>query len=348
MKLIYCAARSTKYAPIAIAHGWQYGAQLPNKVYHPPYFVDQDWKVPKRAEYMRALAKHRPALATVLDLEYESQLDEVISWATEAAQYVSEAVIIIPKVMSIITKIPSMIAGKQVRLGYSVPTSHGGTSVPVWEFGQRPVHLLGGSPKNQLKLRAYLNVQSADGNYLNLLAGWNRVWTKTNHNAQLRDFQGFTGKDSNYKTFELSLKNFASVWMGSPALIRYAKPDELEQIIKIAKQWGKELGFVRKVSIRESIEKSEVLVALVNGFVVGFCNYHKRRDGWHTIYELAVHRDWIGGRIGAGLLAAIPRPRQLKTTTDNVRAIGFYSQYLTMTGIEAGRKRELMRFADSL
>jgi len=86
----------------------------------------------------------------------------------------------------------------------------------------------------------------------------------------------------------------------------------------------------------------------VNGFVVGFCNYHKRRDGWHTIYELAVHRDWIGGRIGAGLLAAIPRPRQLKTTTDNVRAIGFYSQYLTMTGIEAGRKRELMRFADSL
>jgi ribosomal protein S18 acetylase RimI-like enzyme len=88
------------------------------------------------------------------------------------------------------------------------------------------------------------------------------------------------------------------------------------------------------------------LVALINGRVVGFCNYHRRRDGWHTIYELAVSKQWVGQKVGAGLLAAVPRPRQLKTTVDNDRAIAFYRQYLTETSKEKGKRRELVRFAD--
>ena len=43
-----------------------------------------------------------------------------------------------------IARVPEQIGGKAVRLGYSVPTKFGGTEVPLWEFGQRPVHLLGG------------------------------------------------------------------------------------------------------------------------------------------------------------------------------------------------------------
>lgn len=162
---IYCAAGNKRFAEIALKYGMRYGAQLPNAHYYPPYFVDQNWRNPDRVAYMQALADTRPNRATVLDLENESQFDEVMSWAAEASQYVSEAVIIIPKVFNIIDRIPHAINGKQVVLGYSVPTQFAGTEVPLWEFGARPVHLLGGSPQAQRELAGYFNVVSADGNY---------------------------------------------------------------------------------------------------------------------------------------------------------------------------------------
>jgi hypothetical protein len=118
---------------------------------------------------MAALAEHRPHQATVLDLEREEQFNEVMDWAEEAAQYV-ERVVIIPKVFDIIPRIPERVGGADVVLGYSVPTRYAGTEVPVWEFGRRPVHLLGGSPRAQMQLMHYLNVVSADGNYAQKMA----------------------------------------------------------------------------------------------------------------------------------------------------------------------------------
>lgn len=143
-----------------------YGAQLPGTVYFRPEFADQDWKKPNRAAYMTALAQHRPRMATVLDWERDDQLPEVLEWAEEAAQYV-EVVILIPKVFGGIPRLPRRIGGAAVRLGYSVPTAYGGTELPLWEFASWPVHLLGGSPHRQIALSAYLDVQSADGNYAN-------------------------------------------------------------------------------------------------------------------------------------------------------------------------------------
>lgn len=88
--LIYCADGNRRFAEIAIRNGYMYGAQLPNTVYFDPYFVDQDWRKPNRIRYMIALAQHRPALATVLDWEREDQLPEVLDWAEEASQYVTD------------------------------------------------------------------------------------------------------------------------------------------------------------------------------------------------------------------------------------------------------------------
>jgi hypothetical protein len=168
--LIYCSARDKDFAQIAIDNGWLYGAQLPNAVHFPPVFTDQDWKRPDRERYVAAVALHRPRWATVLDFEHVGQYGDVIGWAEDVAPFVSDAVIVIPKAFRTIDSIPHVIGGKRVVLGYSVPTKFGGTSVPYHEFGRRPVHLLGGSPKAQFNVARFLNVVSVDGSWARKIA----------------------------------------------------------------------------------------------------------------------------------------------------------------------------------
>ena len=209
--LVYCADGNRRFAEIAINAGYRYGAQMPRTVYFDPWFCDQDWRKPNRKRYMAALAKHRPHMASVLDLEQESQLDEVLSWSEDATQWV-DVVMIIPKIFSIIEKLPRSIGSKQVRLGFSVPTKFAGTSVPCWEFGGWPVHLLGGSPHKQMELAHYMNVHSADGNYANLMATkYNKFW----HNSkwhELAKHGGHVDHDAPYVAFERSCKNIMEAW----------------------------------------------------------------------------------------------------------------------------------------
>lgn len=207
IELIYCANGNKRFAEIAVSRGFLYGARLPGVAHYPPSFSDQDWKKPDRERYMSALAKHRPQMATVLDLEEYDQFEDVLEWAEEAAMY-TECVVIIPKFSGAIELIPTGIGGKPVRLGYSVPTSFGGTSVPLWEFVGRPVHLLGGSPQAQLQLAHYLDVASADGNmHTKAAQKWGTYWDGKWIPAQ------FTGvRDALYTAFDLSCKNIMAAW----------------------------------------------------------------------------------------------------------------------------------------
>lgn len=224
MELIYCSGGNIKFVQIAMEHGYLYGAQLPDTVYYSPlHFADQDWKKPNRSAYMAALAQHRPHMASVLDLEREEQLSEVLSWAEDAAQHV-EVVMIIPKVFSIIERLPRRIGSADVRLGYSVPTGHGGTSVPVWEFAGWPVHLLGGSPQAQMRLTHYMHVVSADGNMAQLMAtrycAFYDPAQTTNRGLwpTLRDYDGQpwgdggNAADAPYEAFRRSCKNIMHTW----------------------------------------------------------------------------------------------------------------------------------------
>lgn len=173
-ELIFCGGNNAKFAEIAILTGYHYGAQLPCTTYAPLYFADQNWKNPNRTAYMSALEKHRPYIASVIDWESMGQYAEVLSWAEEAAQYV-KVVMIIPKVSGIQT-LPRKIGSAAVRLGYSVPTKHGGTTLHLAEFVGWPVHLLGGSPGSQMRLSRYLSVQSADGNMHMKMANRGLFW----------------------------------------------------------------------------------------------------------------------------------------------------------------------------
>lgn len=353
VELIYCASGNKRYAEIAIKNGFSYGAQLPNTVYIEPVFADQNWKKPDFDGYMVALEKHKPRIATVVDWDERRSFDEVMHWANTAAQFVKETVIIIPKICGTISQIPRTINGKEVRLGYSIPTTHGGTEVPIWEFLGWPVHLLGGSPQKQLENMRYLpTVKSADGNYTMLMAqnnqffvngtakyAKNRYWPQLQESAIGR----VDDKDSNYVAFHLSCLNFmAANQSRAECGIRWGVENDLPAIKKIANQFKSELGYVMYPSLRRAIASRELFVAEYGRDVVGFVNWHKRRDGWHTIYEIAVRRERHGEHIGKALLSAVPKPLRLKCTVDNEAANAFYaSQGLNLVRVEQGRKREL-------
>lgn len=223
-EIIYCADGNRRFAEIAIEHGYLYGAQLPNTVYFQPWFADQNWRKPDRERYIAALKQHKPHMASVLDLENENQLPDVLGWAEEAAQWV-QVVMIIPKVFGIIPQIPRRIGGADVRLGYSVPTKFAGTEVPIWEFYGWPVHLLGGSPQAQMQLVRYLNVASADGNYAQKMAikycqfwepGTARYasnrWWPTLQEANGGEKWNDGGIDAPYEAFRRSCENIMAAW----------------------------------------------------------------------------------------------------------------------------------------
>lgn len=346
-ELIYCAAGSSKFAPIAIRHGWHYGAQLPATVYHPPYFIDQNWRKPDRSKYMQALEEHRPALATVLDFERPNQYSEVMAWAEEAAALVSEAVIVIPKVVGSIPDIPQEIGGRSVRLGYSVPTRFAGTGVPAWEFAGRDVHLLGGSPQQQMKFAQHetgARVASADGNYAQKVAHRGMVYT--GKWERMNTLGPSVTDELPYLSFELSTINIRNGWQRLPGFIRFAHEGDLPAIVKIMRCYPQELGGVFYPSLRRGIAARELYVHIMANEIAGFVNWHTvtrgKNAGSSTIYEIAVHPKWRGLGCGRALLNAVPAPVRLKCTQDNVCGNGFYQRVgLQIVGTEAGKHRSL-------
>lgn len=158
----------------------------------------------------------KPSVATVLDWEQIEQLSEVLSWADEAAKWV-ETVVIIPKVYNGVRLIPRMIAGKPVRLGYSVPTKFAGTNLFLSEFLGWQVHWLGGSPKVQIEISRYLDVASLDGNAIIKAAQYGNYW----------DGQQWRGigkcDDMPYKAFAKSCENIIKMWTSPPPHRRWVR-----------------------------------------------------------------------------------------------------------------------------
>ncbi len=213
--LIYCADGNPAFARVAVEAGYRYGARLPSTVYETVYFADQDWKNPDREKYMLALEEHKPVMATVLDWERPEQFSEVMTWAEDAARFV-QRVVIIPKVAGLLGEIPERIGCAEIVLGFSVPTAYGGSEVPLWEFGRRPVHLLGGSPQKQRTLARYLNVVSVDGNMAHQQAHRCRFWSRqkgrNGHWIQLGDTGDNREKGANLEAFRLSCRNIQEAW----------------------------------------------------------------------------------------------------------------------------------------
>jgi len=168
------------YCCMACRAGMSYGIQSPRspckfsdvQEAHKVQFVDNEYVNYDHQKHLDFVTAIRPKYATTRDLMSVEQCQEaeipfyeyeqVMDWAAEISE-VAENVIIIPKYAKVLDKIPP-----EYMLGYSVPTSHGGTPLPAEAFKGRRVHLLGGSWAAQLSYMAELgdDVLSFDNNYI--------------------------------------------------------------------------------------------------------------------------------------------------------------------------------------
>ena len=142
---------------------------------HEVAFIDNEYSKYDHAVHLAVVEKFRPRYATVRDIMTPNQcaaagieyypLEQVLDWAEELSAH-AQNVIVIPK-YDCVDRIPA-----KFMLGYSVPTSHGGTPLSVDVFRGRRVHLLGGSWKAQLAHMAALgdDVVSVDNNSIELVA----------------------------------------------------------------------------------------------------------------------------------------------------------------------------------
>ncbi|UXE04466.1 ParB-like nuclease domain protein [Mycobacterium phage Funsized] len=130
-------------------------------------FMDNEWHGYDHKLHVEAVAEFGPKYATVRDILTPEQADEAgvefytidqtMAMARDIAPN-TENVILIPK-YDCMADLPREIDGRRVVLGYSVRSSYGGTPVPAKAFAGWPVHLLGGTWKDQ---RALLNVMGDD------------------------------------------------------------------------------------------------------------------------------------------------------------------------------------------
>lgn len=83
--------------------------------------------------------------------------------------------------------------------------------------------------------------------------------------------------------------------------IRKANQDDLASINIIANTHRRELGFVRKVTLAESISREEILIVENDEHVIGFVHYRHRCDLQTTLYNIVVlserRRQGIGKRL---------------------------------------------------
>jgi ribosomal protein S18 acetylase RimI-like enzyme len=86
--------------------------------------------------------------------------------------------------------------------------------------------------------------------------------------------------------------------------IRYelAVPEDYDGIALVAKQAVRELGYTMPPVYRASIANSQMVAAYFDSRVVGFIQFHKRKDGIITIYKFAVDTELRGKGIGKGML----------------------------------------------
>ncbi|MCC5641088.1 GNAT family N-acetyltransferase [Nostoc sp. CHAB 5844] len=199
--LFYCGGGGkSKYDAIAHSAGWNLGINSSGKntSHQHMMMVDNDWEDYKHSQHLEMVRRNKPLIATARDIEDPLQLPEILEQAAELAKYAGR-VLLIPKC--------DVALPENYWLGYSVPSRYGSTPLkPEW-FGDRPIHLLGGSPKKQALAYPQMNVISLDANYAQNLATnfCKAVWTDGNKNIE-RQEQGC------YNALSVSLKQQFNFW----------------------------------------------------------------------------------------------------------------------------------------
>lgn len=229
---------------IAVYGGLLYGIRSGDRDPSPYYdaiFVDNKWEDYDHQQHVDYVARIKPKYATVLDLLTREQaeslnmeyvdFDTIMRYAEDVAQH-AQNVIVIPK-YDCINDIP-----KEYMLGYSVPSSYGGTPLPFEMFVDRRIHLLGGSPRSQWEFykQAPESVVSVDTNYIHKVSNYGVVADYSHMGAEwgcdpeslkaLAISKFLPGQVTNplYIAFSINVGYYSKMWQRTA---KYnAKPDE--------------------------------------------------------------------------------------------------------------------------
>jgi ribosomal protein S18 acetylase RimI-like enzyme len=132
-------------------------------------------------------------------------------------------------------------------------------------------------------------------------------------------------------------------------MVRFAAADDVPAVKAIADRHRHELGFVPAAALVEAARERRLLVAVLDGKVVGFVHFRCCRDGHATIYEIAVLSEHRRRGVGRALVGAVSQEAiqrgcivlQLKCPID-LSANEFYRRVgFTEAGIEEGKRRPL-------
>lgn len=124
--------------------------------------------------------------------------------------------------------------------------------------------------------------------------------------------------------------------------IRNATLEDVEQVKIIADSNSSEIGFVLRPALEEAVEKGHLIVAELDGEILGFCNFNIRKaDGVTVIYEICTDYKYRGNKIGKALIDFLQKPISLKCPVGN-ESNNFYEHCgFTLKTVEDGKKRKL-------
>ncbi len=207
--LIYCAGRGGRFAEIAIAAGFAYGCRSDYRPSHPVAFADLDWHAPNLEQHATFVREHAPRFAVAPDVLALGDLPATLRYAERLAEHAAR-VLIVPKVAGVMAALPRE---PWLMIGYSVPSRYGGAdALLLSELAGWDVHLLGGTPAQQLTLAPYLDVVSADGSAATKAARWG-TWFCSRRRKWIGGAEGLpAGPGLPYRTFERSCGEIVRAW----------------------------------------------------------------------------------------------------------------------------------------
>ena len=174
-------------------------------------FLDIHWKQYNFKRHLESVRDALPLITVARDIESIWDTDTILREAEALARY-AKLVVIVPKDRRLARKLDVLIP-REYLLGYSVPTSYGGTSIAPERF-TRPVHLLGGRPDVQRRLGALMPVVSLDCNRFTVDAMFGKYF----------DGQGFRRhpRGGYERCLTDSIRNIDGLWLdyrrASPAM----------------------------------------------------------------------------------------------------------------------------------
>lgn len=132
-------------------------------------------------------------------------------------------------------------------------------------------------------------------------------------------------------------------------LVRPGLESDIDWLKSLVDKHKKELGFVRRGSLFESIKKGHLIIAETQEENAGFVQFHHRRDGQTTIHNIIVTNTQRGNGVGKELIRhlaaqsrALGQSRIKLKCPVNLDANSFYqSAGFTLSAQEPGKIRSL-------